>query len=58
MVRIDTENIGSLRVIEKMGAKEGERMEKAYGLAKDKGEDGVVPFEKLRDLRVWWIERP
>jgi len=58
LARIDTENIASQKVIQKVGARKGETLFKDYGLAKDKGPDGVVPEEKLRDADCWYIDRP
>jgi len=57
-VKIDSENAASLRVIEKFGAREGGRLKKEYGLARDKGVDGIVPEDKLRDVLVWFVDRP
>lgn len=54
---IDTENVGSIKTIQKVGAKEGELFVGAYGLGRDMA-DGVVPANKKRDLRVWYIDRP
>ncbi|KAH9224623.1 GNAT domain-containing protein [Leptodontidium sp. 2 PMI_412] len=49
VARIDTENVGSMKTIAKVGARKGELLVKDYGLAKDRGADGEVPVEKLRD---------
>jgi len=54
---IDTENVGSIRTIQKVGARKGEKFVGAYGLGKDMV-DGVVPGDKKRDLMVWYIDRP
>jgi hypothetical protein len=51
--QIDVENIGSRKVIAKIGAREGETRLKSYELARDRGADGKVPEEKRRDM-VWW----
>ncbi|KAK0110704.1 hypothetical protein ONS96_002303 [Cadophora gregata f. sp. sojae] len=58
VAKIDTEIIGSMKTIAKVGARKGELLEKEYALAKDKGSDGEVPREKLRDLMCWYVEQP
>ncbi|KAL5317515.1 hypothetical protein ACEPPN_014610 [Leptodophora sp. 'Broadleaf-Isolate-01'] len=58
VARIDTENVGSMKTIAKVGARKGELLVKDYGLAKDRGADGEVPVEKLRDTIRWYVDRP
>lgn len=58
VARIDTESIGSMRTIAKVEARKGELLEKDYGLAKDKEDDGEVPVESLRDSICWYVDRP
>jgi RimJ/RimL family protein N-acetyltransferase len=56
--QIDVENIGSRKVIAKIGAREGETRLKSYELARDRGADGKVPEEKRRDMVWWYVDRP
>lgn len=42
----------SMKAIAKLGAKRGGRRSKSHALARDRGEDGIVPKEKLRDCAV------
>ncbi|KAG4442046.1 hypothetical protein IFR05_002440 [Cadophora sp. M221] len=58
VARIDAENVGSMKTIAKVGARKGELLVKDYGLAKDRGPDGEVPVEKLRDAIRWYVDRP
>jgi len=58
VARIDTENIGSMKTIAKVGAREGELLKKDYALAKDKENDGEILVERLRDLVCWYVDRP
>ncbi|PVH88874.1 hypothetical protein DL98DRAFT_158389 [Cadophora sp. DSE1049] len=58
VARIDTEDIGSMKTIAKVGARKGELLEKEYGLAKDKGDDREVPVEMLRDSICCYVDRP
>jgi hypothetical protein len=54
---IDTENTGSVKTIQKVGARGGETFMAVYGLGRDMV-DGVVPEHKKRDLKVWYVDRP
>jgi hypothetical protein len=56
---IDTENIASIKTIAKVwGRGVGEVRRTEYGLPRDRGPDGVVPAEKLRDMVFWYVDRP
>jgi hypothetical protein len=56
--QIDPDNISSLKLVQKIGAREGERRLKAYPLHRDRGPDGRISRDKFRDLGVWWVDRP
>ncbi|PMD33342.1 hypothetical protein L207DRAFT_439356 [Hyaloscypha variabilis F] len=56
--QIDPDNISSLKLVQKIGAREGERRLKAYPLHRDRGPDGRISRDKFRDLAVWWVDRP
>jgi RimJ/RimL family protein N-acetyltransferase len=58
VAQIDPENVGSAKIIQKIGGRQGERMVKAYGLGKEKDDDGNVPEERKRDLVCWYVDRP
>lgn len=56
---VDTENFVSSRLVTKLGARRADKiLVKAYGLGRDKGPDGIVPEEKMRDLITFYIDRP
>ena len=56
--QVDPDNVTSLKLVQRIGAREGERRVKAYPLYRDRGPDGRIAREKFRDLVVWWIDRP
>ncbi len=58
MAKIDTQNVGSMRTIAKISAREGEKLERSYALARDKGPDGHIAEEKKRDVICWYVNRP
>ncbi|KAE8443976.1 hypothetical protein EG329_001200 [Mollisiaceae sp. DMI_Dod_QoI] len=55
---IDAENFPSMKTISKIGGRGVEKKVKCYSLARDRGGDGTVPEEKLRDMIYWYVDRP
>ncbi len=47
-----------MKLIAKIGARKGEVTRKLYGLGRDRGPDGIVPEEKMRDAGAWYVDRP
>ncbi|KAE9379957.1 hypothetical protein N431DRAFT_361203, partial [Stipitochalara longipes BDJ] len=56
--QVDPDNIASLKLVQKVGAREGERKIKVYPLYRDRRPDGRIAQDKLRDLVIWWVDRP
>jgi RimJ/RimL family protein N-acetyltransferase len=54
---VDEENVPSMKTIVKIGGRRGEQMIKFYGLGRDQGLDGKVPWEKMRDCISWYLDR-
>ncbi len=47
-----------MKTIAKIGGRGVEKKVKCYSLARDRGGDGTVPEEKLRDMIYWYVDRP